>query len=99
MHKVVSVNIIKPMLFTAKKNLEIIKKKELKDLSANKKKSLFAMKGLMSLPDDKMIEYKYIFHQQLIDNLEMMCKVNGDILLDASEYQTLDFLYNYKLPD
>lgn len=97
MHKIVSVNIVKPMLYTSKKNLDIIKKLELKKLK-NKKKS-FLQKIDYRFDDDFIVNHNYKYHTHMLEKLEIMCQVSGDIILDDKEFTALDFLYKYKFDE
>ena len=87
MHRVMTINLTKSMLVKAKANLKYgITLCTKKNIKANHDKYYFRLSDInVQLQVEK--EYRHLTN--MLNDLEMLCSVSGDILLTAEEYKIL----------
>lgn len=91
MHKVVPITVAKPLLLSYRTALnrayEITKREAIKE---NSERGRFS-----KLREDEVIsnvDSYWHYEKTLLKQLELLCSVNGDILLTADEYLAIDKL-------
>lgn len=90
MHKVMTINLTKAMLVKAKANLKYgITLCTKKNIKANHEKYCFRMTDINV---QLHVEKEYIHLTNMLNDLELLCSVSGDILLTAEEYKILSIL-------
>lgn len=91
MHKVISLSIAKPLLITVKSSYAILYRDRLKERTdennSRRKWMQYSDSDVKASVDRELYSYK-----KVVEDLELLCTITGDIQLTVDEYRLLDQL-------